>query len=57
MGFRTNDQAIADDRRCGHAQFTQAVLAEQLELGPSLDHEGVAVLAKTEDLAVIGPGR
>ena len=57
MGFGANDQAVADNRRGGHAEFAQAVLAEKLELGSCLDYESVAVFAEAEDLAVIGPGR
>src|SRR5437879_4694695 len=54
---RPDDEAAAGDGRRGHAHFVERVLAEDPELRPGLHHEGVAVLAQGENLAVIRPRR
>src|SRR5438552_19197137 len=52
-----DEQATLRDGRSRHAQLIQRVLAQQLEFLARLDHEGVAIFAEREDLAVIGPWR
>src|SRR5216684_2213772 len=54
---RPDDQAAAGDGRRSHAQFVERVLAQDLELRSGLDHEGIAILAQSENLAVIRPRR
>jgi hypothetical protein len=52
-----DDQAIANQGRCRHAELVQAVLAYNLEFAPRLDDEGIPILTQDENAVPIGPGR
>src|SRR5687767_12262256 len=55
--LRPHDQAAPQDRRRRERHLAQRILANQPELGPGLNHEGIAVFAQQEDLAVVSPRR
>ena len=54
---RADDQAVADNRRGGHREFVEVVLADDLKLGASVYDVGGAFLAQSKNLSVVRPGR